>query len=65
MVSHANVTHFVDVMVERYQITERDRFSQNFDMTFQRQIKLGTRMSANLRWDIFNVFNTVTFGFPN
>jgi amino acid adenylation domain-containing protein len=34
MVSHANVAHFVDVMVERYRITERDRFSQNFDMTF-------------------------------
>jgi hypothetical protein len=38
---------------------------QNFDMTFQRQIKLGPRMAANLRWDIFNVFNTVNFGIPN
>jgi amino acid adenylation domain-containing protein len=34
MISHANVSQFVDVMVERYQITERDRFSQNFEMTF-------------------------------
>mgnify|MGYP003677077310 CR=1 FL=1 len=34
MVSHRNVTHFVDVMVERYAITERDRFSQTFDLTF-------------------------------
>lgn len=34
MVSHSNVTHFVDFMVERYQITEEDRFSQNFEMTF-------------------------------
>jgi len=34
MVSHSNVTHFVDVMVERYEINENDRFSQNFDMTF-------------------------------
>ena len=34
MVSHSNVTHFVDVMVDRYQINENDRFSQNFDMTF-------------------------------
>ena len=38
---------------------------QNFDMTFQRLIKIGTRLSANLRWDIFNVFNTVNFGIPN
>jgi amino acid adenylation domain-containing protein len=34
MVSHANVTSFVNVTVDRYQVTERDRFSQNFDMTF-------------------------------
>ena len=34
MVSHRNVTHFVDVMVERYAITELDRFSQTFDLTF-------------------------------
>jgi hypothetical protein len=34
-------------------------------MTFQRLIKIGTRLSANLRWDIFNVFNTVNFGIPN
>ena len=38
---------------------------QNFDMTFQRQIKVGSRASATLRWDIFNVFNTVNFGLPN
>jgi len=34
MVSHRNVTHFVDAMVERYSITEQDRFSQTFDLTF-------------------------------
>jgi amino acid adenylation domain-containing protein len=34
MVSHSNVTHFINVMVDRYQISENDRFSQNFDMTF-------------------------------
>ncbi len=34
MVAHRNVTHFVDVMVERYGITEADRFSQTFDLTF-------------------------------
>ena len=34
MVAHRNVTHFVDAMVERYSITENDRFSQTFDLTF-------------------------------
>lgn len=34
MVSHRNVTHFIHTMVERYSITAEDRFSQNFDMTF-------------------------------
>lgn len=34
MVAHRNVTHFVDVMVERYAVTESDRFSQTFDLTF-------------------------------
>jgi amino acid adenylation domain-containing protein len=34
MVSHANVVAFVDAMVDRYGITEEDRFSQTFDMTF-------------------------------
>jgi len=34
MVAHRNVTHFVDCMVERYGITEHDRFSQTFDLTF-------------------------------
>lgn len=34
VVSHRNVRAFIDVMVERYQINEHDRFSQMFDMTF-------------------------------
>lgn len=34
MVAHRNVTHFVDAMVERYSISENDRFSQTFDLTF-------------------------------
>jgi amino acid adenylation domain-containing protein len=34
MVAHRNVTHFVDAMVERYAVTEQDRFSQTFDLTF-------------------------------
>jgi amino acid adenylation domain-containing protein len=34
MVTHGNVRAFVDYMVGRYQVTENDRFSQMFDMTF-------------------------------
>jgi amino acid adenylation domain-containing protein len=34
MVAHRNVTHFVDAMVERYAVTETDRLSQTFDLTF-------------------------------
>ncbi|HJV35309.1 amino acid adenylation domain-containing protein [Geomonas sp.] len=34
MVSQQNVLSFVEVMVERYAVTECDRFSQMFDMTF-------------------------------
>lgn len=34
MVAQRNVTHFVDVMVSRYEVNENDRFSQMFDMTF-------------------------------
>jgi amino acid adenylation domain-containing protein len=34
MVSHRNVTSYVDYMVARYEISERDRLSQMFDMTF-------------------------------
>jgi amino acid adenylation domain-containing protein len=33
-VAQRNVTAFLDYMVERYQITENDRLSQMFDMTF-------------------------------
>src|SRR6202046_1903961 len=34
MVAHRNVTAFLDYMVDRYEITEKDRLSQMFDMTF-------------------------------
>ena len=34
MVAHRNVTSFLDYMVERYEITEQDRLSHMFDMTF-------------------------------
>jgi len=34
MVAHRNVVAFVDAMVERYSVTEQDRFSNTFDLTF-------------------------------
>ncbi len=34
MVAHRNVTAFVDYMVQRYEVTESDRLSQMFDLTF-------------------------------
>lgn len=34
MVAHRNVTSYLDDMVDRYKITERDRLSQIFDLTF-------------------------------
>jgi hypothetical protein len=38
---------------------------QNMDLTIQRQIRLTTGLGVGLRWDIFNLFNTVNFGLPN
>lgn len=34
MVAHRNVTHFLDVMQQRYALDENDRVSQTFDLTF-------------------------------
>ena len=34
MVSNGNVNAFVEYMVDRYEVTEHDRFSQMFDLTF-------------------------------
>src|SRR3984885_15064920 len=34
MVAHRNVAAFLDYMVDRYEVTEKDRLSQMFDMTF-------------------------------
>lgn len=34
MVSHANIVRFLDVVVERYELRETDRFSHMFDLTF-------------------------------
>lgn len=33
-VTHRNVTHFLDFMIDRYRVVESDRFSQTFDLTF-------------------------------
>jgi hypothetical protein len=38
---------------------------KNVDLTFQRQIRLSSGAGVVLRWDIFNLFNTVNFGLPN
>ncbi len=38
---------------------------QNMDLTIQRQIRVNPRLGVTLRWDIFNVFNTVNYGLPN
>lgn len=34
MVAHRNVSHYIDRMVERYEVSEKDRCSQSFEMTF-------------------------------
>ena len=37
---------------------------QALDLSLQKDFNMG-RMNLNLRWDVFNVFNTVNFGLPN
>jgi len=34
MVAHRNAVPYIDAMVQRYAVTEHDRFSQTFDLTF-------------------------------
>jgi amino acid adenylation domain-containing protein len=34
MVAHRNAVAYMDAMIERYAVTEHDRFSQTFDLTF-------------------------------
>jgi len=38
---------------------------QNFDLTVQRHLRLNQRSDVTLRWDIFNLFNTVNYGLPH
>ncbi|SFX57317.1 amino acid adenylation domain-containing protein [Thermoactinomyces sp. DSM 45891] len=37
-ITHKNVTHFMQVNQQRYQITDHDRFTQTFDQTFDLSI---------------------------
>ena len=37
---------------------------QSFDASLARGFRLSSRLVATLRWDVFNVFNTVNFGLP-
>jgi hypothetical protein len=38
---------------------------QSLDLTVSRRLALGTRVGAEVRWDIFNVFNRTNLGLPN
>ena len=38
---------------------------QSVDLTIQRRLRFNDRVSATLRWDIFNLFNTTNLGLPN
>jgi hypothetical protein len=38
---------------------------KNVDLTIQRELRLSSGVGVTLRWDIFNLFNTVNFGLPN
>ena len=38
MISHAGACHYIDVLVERYAITEHDRFSQTAELTFDNSV---------------------------
>ncbi len=38
---------------------------QELDMTLSRKIPVGPRVAAQLRWDVFNVFNHTNLGLPN
>jgi hypothetical protein len=64
-----NIAAFTPVASGFFGNEQRNRLTgpgfQNVDLTFQRRIHIGPRLAATLRWDIFNVFNTVNFGLPN
>jgi Carboxypeptidase regulatory-like domain/TonB-dependent Receptor Plug Domain len=37
---------------------------RTFDFTLARKIDIGSRVAAQLRWDVFNAFNRTNFGLP-
>jgi len=63
-----NVSAFTPVPSGTFGNELRNRLTgpgfQDFDLTIQRQIRF-SHTGVTLRWDIFNVFNTVNFGLPN
>jgi hypothetical protein len=64
-----NIAAFQPVASGTFGNEQRNRLTgpgfQNLDLTVQRLIRFNPRLAATLRWDIFNVFNTVNFGLPN
>jgi hypothetical protein len=63
-----NTSAFTAVPSGTFGNEQRNRLTgpgfQNLDLTVQKQIRVGPT-GVTLRWDIFNVFNTVNFGLPN
>ena len=37
----------------------------NFDTSLSKRFSIGGRANAEVRWDVFNLFNHPGFGFPN
>jgi len=63
-----NVSQFTTVPSGVFGNELRNRLTgpgfQDFDLTIQRQIRF-SHTGVTLRWDIFNLFNTVNLGLPN
>ncbi len=63
-----NIASFTPVASGTFGNELRNRLTgpgfQNVDLTLQKQIRMG-HTGVTLRWDIFNVFDTVNFGLPN
>jgi hypothetical protein len=43
----------------------RGFWQRRFDLSLAKAFSLGTRRNVELRWDVFNVLNTVNYGLPN
>jgi hypothetical protein len=63
-----NTASFTPVPSGTFGNVQRNRLTgpgfQNVDLTLQKQIRMG-HTGVTLRWDIFNLFDTVNFGLPN